>query len=129
MRTQINNANCKWIQAATLAVLILARSATAGVTDPSIVVGDHELLANTTNQLIQIFVTGGNAVQGLNFNAQIADAGPSTPECQSGGMIDGPNITAADILSGTIFDGNNTGAPPQLNCPQLAVYSTTTLLN
>ena len=44
---------------------------------PVILVGKHELLANTANQKIQIFVAGGTAVQATNVEVQIADGGPA----------------------------------------------------
>jgi len=37
----------------------------------SISVGNYVLLPNTPNQEIQIFVTGGDQIQGMNLNAQI----------------------------------------------------------
>jgi len=96
--------------------------------DPLIEVGTHELLPNTPSQTVRLFVSGGDAVQGLNFNLQVADGGPEVP----GGSIDGPAITDVDILTATIFDGNNTGAQDVLqdlglDYPQAAVYTTTTL--
>ncbi len=72
---------------------------------PVVLVGDHQLVADTPGQTIQLFVSGGDAVQGMNLYVQIADGGPEAP----GGSIDGPEITAVDTITGTIFDGNNTG--------------------
>ena len=71
---------------------------------PVIVVGSHTLLANTANQKIQIQVTGGQAVQGTDFEVQVADGGPVV-----GGTIVGPKITNVDLTTGTIFAGNNDG--------------------
>jgi len=62
---------------------------------PVIDVGDHELLPDTPGQVVQLFVSGGDPVQGLNFNVQVAGGGPTVED--------------VDILQGTIFDGNNTG--------------------
>jgi hypothetical protein len=70
----------------------------------TIVVGDHELQANQANQPIQVSVSGGDPVQGLNCRVQVADGGPP-----AGGSDNGPAIQDLDILTGTIFDGNNTG--------------------
>jgi len=53
----------------TLAVLICLASVSQAAT--SIVVGNHILQPNMPNQLIQIFVTGGDQIQGVNLNAQI----------------------------------------------------------
>ena len=75
---------------------------------PIIDVGDHVLLANTPGQSIAIFVSGGGAVEGLNLNVQIADGG--TALAVYGGSIDGPAISDLDVVTGTIFAGNNTGA-------------------
>ncbi len=89
-------------------------------------VGDHFLLPDTPAQTIAIYVSGGDAVEGLNFNAQVADGGP-----ELGGSVDGPAITAVDLTTGAIFGGNSSG--PQnilqllgLNYPQAAVYTVTT---
>ncbi len=68
-------------------------------------VGNFPLLPNTAGQEIVIEVSGGDLVQGLNFNAQIGDGGVDL-----GGVTVGPSIEDIDILAGTIFDGNNTGA-------------------
>jgi hypothetical protein len=92
-------------------------------------VGDHTLLPNTPGQTIDISVSGGIPVQGLNFNVQVADGFPDgTPP----GTVDGPNITAIDILGTaskpTIFFGNNTGQQPIRSDPQVWSASTTTSL-
>ena len=76
---------------------------------PVIDVGDHFLLPNTPGQQIQIFVTGGDEVQGLNFNVQVEDGGPEVSQWNGGPGIDGPEITTIDVESG-IFNGNNNGA-------------------
>lgn len=85
--------------------------------------GNYNLLPNQPNQTITIFVKGGQLVQGLNFNIQIADGGPV-----AAGSIIGPGISGVDILTGTIFAGNNTGNPPGngILVSQVAFYSTTT---
>ena len=90
---------------------------------PIIDVGEHELLANTPDQSIQIMVAGGDDVQGVNFRIQVADGG-THPEV--GGSIDGPVITDIDLMTGTIFDGNHTGQNSLLSFPQVSVQSITT---
>lgn len=60
-----------------------------------IVVGDHELQPNLAGQQVQIFVTGNDQVEGLNFNIQVGAGGA--------------RILDLDILTGTIFASNNTG--------------------
>lgn len=58
----------------SLAVLVCLAGVSQAAT--SIVVGNHVLLPNTPNQVVQIFVTGGDSIQGVNLNAQIG-ADPS----------------------------------------------------
>jgi len=90
----------------TLVITVAAFSSSLCFAVPVIVVGDHALLANTSNQTFDIFVTGGDPVQGVNFRVQLADGFPDVP----GSTIDGPDITAIDLIGpGTIFEGNNTG--------------------
>lgn len=84
---------------ATVALLSSATQAT-----PTVVVGNKVLAPNLPGQSIQISVTGGDAVQGINLNAQVADGGPTPP-----GTVTGPVFTAADLITGTIFSSNNTG--------------------
>ena len=85
--------------------------------------GEYQLQADTAGQEISIFVHGGDAVQGLEFYLQVADAGP-----EAGGLIDGPEITDADIFTGTIFDGNNSGEAGYGSLyPQFWQSGTTTL--
>ena len=90
---------------------------------PVIVVGEHELLADTADQLIEIMVSGGDSVQGLNLRLQVADGG-THPD--AGGSMDGPKISNIDLVSGTIFDGNHTGQNDLLSLPQVWVQSITT---
>src|SRR5687767_4478610 len=87
----------------------------------SITVGTHTLQPNTPNQTVELSVTGGDLVEALNFNAQIADGGP-----ELGGLIDGPVITSADIVTGTIFNNRSTGEQNPGSFPQLAIRTTTT---
>jgi hypothetical protein len=71
----------------------------------TIVVGEHHLVPNEAHQAIQIFVTGGDNVAGMDFVAQIGDGG-STNLFTGPGNISGPTITA-DIVTGTIFASNH----------------------
>jgi hypothetical protein len=94
---------------------------------PIIVVGpggaaeNYELLEDTPGQWIEILVSGGDAVAGCNFNAQIGDGGPA-----AGGTL-GPIITGVDLEGSlgnpTIFFGNNKTQNDLLSIPQLAMYS------
>src|SRR5437588_2317287 len=85
--------------AAAPAVVSLAGPAWA---TPTIVVGDYTLAPDQSNQQVQIFVHGGDAVEGLNLNVQIANGGQSPGYSISGA----PVITGLDILNGTIFRAN-----------------------
>lgn len=109
----------KWVSLASIASMLLSYvSASAAVIN----VGSHLLIPDSAvDQTIQIFVTGGDLVQGLNFYAQIADGGPG-----AGGSVSAPVITAADIITGTIFGPNNTGAQDPGSVPQLFARTTTT---
>ena len=75
-------------------VALLAGAAHAA---PSITVGTHVLRPEWAGQIIELHVTGGDEVQGLELIAQIGDA------------TAGPQFQDANILDGTIFDGNNPG--------------------
>ena len=83
-------------------------AANAFAVNPTIVVPNTVLLPNRAGQTILINVSGGTAVSGLNFNAEIAGGG--TP---NGGTA-GPAITNVNLVTGTIFGGNNSG---QQNIP------------
>lgn len=92
-------------------------------------VGEHDLLPNTPGQAVFIFVRGGDPVQGVNLNAQVEDGG--TELAAFGGSIDGPAISNVDIITGTIFAGNNNGpVNPELafgvDFRQLELRTTTT---
>jgi len=80
---------------ATVVVLLVAGGAAQAT--PAVDAGQHILVPGQAGQEIQILVTGGDAVQGLELNAQIQD-GESGPVFEDG-----------EILVGTIFEGNNTG--------------------
>ncbi len=71
----------------------------------SINVGNTNLLPNTPGQAVELFVTGGDLVQGMNLYTLITDGFSVIP----GSTMDGPNITGINLTSGTIFSGNNTG--------------------
>jgi hypothetical protein len=103
---------------ALIASLATAHNASAAL---SIHVGTRVLAPNTANQKVQLFVVGGDAVQAVDCNVQIADGGLAL-----GGVIDGPKLSDLDILTGTIFSGNNTGAQNPGSFPQLAIRNTTT---
>jgi hypothetical protein len=81
--------------------------------NPTIVVGNHVLIPSLPGQSFTIPVTGGTAVSGVDFNAEVAGGG--TP---NGGTV-GPGISGVDLVTGTIFASNH--AAPQTatsNSPQ-----------
>jgi hypothetical protein len=56
-------------------------------------------------QQVPVLVSGNDAVSGIDFFVQVGDGGATV-----GGDDTGPRITQVDLVSGTIFAGNNTGA-------------------
>ena len=86
-------------QCAALAWLLLAAPCFGTAV---ISVGDYVLQANQAAQPVQIFVSGGEQVQGLNLYVQVADGGAF-----AGGTATGPTISSVDILTGTIFATSN----------------------
>lgn len=105
----------KVIAKVAVCVLIVFSLAAGVEAKPSIVVGTHYLNVNQAGQTIPIYVSGGDEVQGLEFNVCI------------GGGTQGPIFEDVDILTGTIFEGNNTGINPgsYIN-PRCAYQGTTT---
>ena len=69
----------------------------------AIAVGDWLVPAGETAWTIPIRATGGDRVDGINFNIQIEDGLKSPGEA-------GPVFTGLDIVQGTIFAGKNTGS-------------------
>jgi len=99
---------------------------------PKVDVGTHYLQPDTPGQVVEIYVTGGDLVQGINFYVMVANGGPEMEEygeIEPGTGILGPAITDLDILTDTIFDGNNTGRwnTPDPTLRQVAIDGTTTL--
>jgi hypothetical protein len=102
LRTGERKKWCSWPLWGTTAIVLLICSTSEAA---SITVGNHLLLANTPNQVITIQVTGGEQVSGEDFWAQIGDGGT-----YNNGSNAKPVFTNVDILGGTIFAVNNTGA-------------------
>jgi hypothetical protein len=80
--------------------------------------GMHTLLPNTPGQQVQVFATGSEAVSGIDFFVQIGDGGTTV-----GGDDTGPTITNLDLVTGTIFASNNSGA---FTDPAPLIWSATT---
>lgn len=104
-----------------LTLAVAATLAGSALAQPSISVGNHQLQANTPDQIIALYVTGGDAIEALNLSAQIADGGSA-----GGGTDTGPVFTSLDLLTGTIFGANNFGQFGDSLDPQLAIASTIT---
>ena len=128
MRTSdhIGRGTLHWLCAAALVLAVCPVLRAANVT-----VGTHVLLPNTANQVISIWVSGGEQIAGEDFFAQIGDGGTFL-----GGSNTKPAFTNVDILGGTIFAANNNGAfgdpngtPPGSNSahPLIWVDGTTTV--
>ncbi len=86
----------KTAAAVIVALCVASICSTAGATS-IIDVGDWALAADTPDQTIQIYVTGSDIVQGLEFNVEIIGVSPR------------PALQDVDILTGTIFALSNTG--------------------
>ncbi len=80
-----------------LGVIVVFVFATAAIATPTINAGDLIIALNSAGETVCVDVTGGDAVQGLEFNILV------------GGGTSGPAITGVDVLNGTVFDGNNGG--------------------
>jgi hypothetical protein len=65
--------------------------------------GMHTLAPNMPGQQVQIQVTGGEAVSGIDLFVQVGDGGTTV-----GGDDTGPKITNLDLVTGTIFASNHT---------------------
>jgi len=101
------------------AVGLLAPSALA--VNPTIVVGNHVVIP-LPGQSFTIPVTGGVAVSGVNFNAEVANGGTAN------GGTPGPVITNVNLVSGTIFASNNSGQQNATSFPS-QVYSGLVITN
>jgi len=96
-------------------------AATSALATPLIDVGDHSFTPGEV-RTIAIPVSGGDAVEGLDFYIQIGDGGPPNE-----GTDTAPRITAVDIIGpGTVFANNNTGDSPFSAGPLMWTDATTT---
>jgi autotransporter-associated beta strand protein len=88
-------------------LILLFWAITTASAGPVIDVGTHYLLPND-QRAIAISVSGGDAVEALNFFIQLADGGPV-----NWGTAAKPKITGIDIIGpGTLFSQSNTGSEP-----------------
>jgi hypothetical protein len=102
------------------ALTIVSQCAAVGAT---IDVGIHALSPNTPAQQVSLFVTGGEAVSGLNFYAQVGDGGPELSQVGLPAGEDGPEITSVDLKMGTIFAAAPSPQDNQAGLPQVAIAS------
>ncbi|MCH8044616.1 MAG: tandem-95 repeat protein [Planctomycetes bacterium] len=86
---------------------------------PTIVVGQYTLVADTPNQQIEIFVSGGQSVAGVNLVAQVGDGGPELVNSGLPAGTDGPAITSVDLKTGTIFAALDVSQFGLLSLPQV----------
>ena len=90
------------------AMLILLATATSR--GAVINVGERLLEPDQPGQTIEIRVSGGEAVSGVNFYVLLDDGGPAAGASEP---VDGPIISDVNLTDGTIFDGNhNTQVSP-----------------
>lgn len=101
--------------------LVFIGSATVAFAQPTVGVGNHALQPDQSGQSVQIFVSGIDAVEGLNLNAQINDGGSA-----GGGVDVGPTIEDVDLITGTIFATNHNGGDTPLAFPQLVAKNVLT---
>jgi hypothetical protein len=87
---------------------------------PTIIVGNHTLLPNTAGQTIQIYVSGGQMVDGIDIDMQLGDGGPELTQLGLTAGTDGPAITNIDSVTGTIFASSSNAASFYSMLPQLA---------
>ena len=81
---------------------------------PTINIGTYDLPNGQNTMQIPIYVTGGDAVQGVDLVVFTGDGGSAV-----GGTVNAPHITALNIIpSGGIFNGNNTGQDNSTIDPQ-----------
>ena len=117
-----------------LSVFSLLGPVNPGMGVPTVVVGTHHLEPDTPDQVVEIHVSGGDAVQGLNLYVVVANGGPEL-ELIEGGLpagtgIPGPAITYVDTITDTIFASNNLGLDivpdGDIEIPQVATVYTIT---
>ncbi len=89
----------RWLAAAVLACIFSQHVWAASVT-----VGNHVLLPDTPNQIVSLYVSGGEQIAGEDFFAQVGDGGTF-----NGGVNTKPTITYVDMVYGSIFGENNNG--------------------
>jgi hypothetical protein len=85
---------------------------------------EHRLVApNLAGQTLEIMVTGGELVSGVNLYAQVGDGGPELADYGLPAGQDGPSISTVDLKMGTVFFHVPDPAVNLGSLPQVAVWS------
>ena len=107
----------------TVALVLGAWPAPAAAA-PLITVGEHELLPETADQTIEIHVSGGQAVSGINLLAQVGDGGPELGDILGlAPGTPGPRITGVDLKpDGGIFADVPDSPQDEQMIPQVADF-------
>jgi len=89
-------------------------------------VGNNILLPNSPNQVVRVFATGGDLIQGVNLRVQIGSAGNGirTPVFQYGAVplpstVVGPGNAYGFRVPPLIFQPNNVGMSNLTQDPSL----------
>jgi hypothetical protein len=104
------------------AILIVLTASLSGAT---ITVGQVQLLPNQADQWIDIQVTGGDPVAGVDLFLQVGDGGPELATFGLPASKAGPKISGVELKAGTIFQ-NVTDLPANVGSaqlPQTAVHT------
>ncbi|MCA9168748.1 MAG: tandem-95 repeat protein, partial [Planctomycetales bacterium] len=110
-------------QARDAATTSAPQSVTIRLDVPVISVGHYNLRPNTPNQRIELFVTGGHRVSGLDLYALIGDGGPERELLGLSAGEDGPAITAVELKQNTIFAALPDVPTNLQSLPQIANWS------
>lgn len=108
-----------------LSLLELCVAVKVGQGAATISAGQHTLQANQGGQWIELGVSGGDAVAGIDLFVQVGDGGRELDLYGGRGGRPGPRISAVELITGTIFAGVsdlpiNVGS---VDLPQTAIYT------
>jgi hypothetical protein len=98
----------------TILFALVLLSASIASADVLVTIGDYNLAKGGTVQ-VPVYVSGDEVLMGMEFDFQIAD-----------GLGEQPSIQSVDLLTGTMWAGETTGALDIMGMyPQLAMISVT----
>jgi hypothetical protein len=109
--------HCLWFTG--VAALMSVGTATA----LEVQVGHLMLLPNQAGQVVEITVSGGEMVSGVNLYAQVGDGGPELASVGLPAGKDGPAITSVDLKTAGVFAAVPDPAVNLGSLPQVAVWS------